>query len=106
MASITQDLKFKQAVIQYSLKHGVTAAAKRYKRTRQWIANTAVYAETQRKSRTKPPQGQRNVLCKENVLQPGRLQQAIKEIHERVQQLPDEPPGLEVAQRIPRTILF
>ena len=37
MASITQDLKFKQAVIQYSLKHGVTAAAKRYKRTRQWI---------------------------------------------------------------------
>ena len=37
MASITQDLKFKQAVIQYSFKHGVTAAAKRYKRTRQWI---------------------------------------------------------------------
>ena len=61
-------------------------------------ADTAVYADTQRKSRTKPPQGQRNVLCKENVLQPGRLQQAIKEIHERVQQLPDAPPGLEVPQ--------
>ena len=37
MISITQDLKFKQAVVEYSFKHGVTAAAKRYKRTRQWI---------------------------------------------------------------------
>ena len=37
MASITQDLRFKQAVVEYSFKHGVTAAAKRYKRTRQWI---------------------------------------------------------------------
>ena len=37
MASITQDLRFKQAVIEYSFKHGVTSAATRYKRTRQWI---------------------------------------------------------------------
>ena len=37
MASITQDLRFKQAVIEYSFKHGVTRAATRYKRTRQWI---------------------------------------------------------------------
>ena len=54
--------------------------------------------KAERKSRTKPSQGQRNVLCKENVLQPGRLQQAFKEVHERVQQLPDAPPGLEVPQ--------
>lgn len=27
MASITQDLRFKQAVIEYSFKHGVTRAA-------------------------------------------------------------------------------
>ena len=37
MASITQDLRFKQAVIEYSFKYGVTRAATRYKRTRQWI---------------------------------------------------------------------
>ena len=37
MASITQDLKFKQAAITYSLKYGVTKAATRYKKTRQWI---------------------------------------------------------------------
>ena len=37
MISITQDLKSKQEVVEYSFKHGVTAAAKRYKRTRQWI---------------------------------------------------------------------
>ena len=37
MASITQDLRFKQAVIEYSFKYGVTHAATRYKRTRQWI---------------------------------------------------------------------
>ena len=30
MASITQDLRFKQAVIEYSFKHGVTRAATRY----------------------------------------------------------------------------
>ena len=27
MISITQDLKFKQTVVEYSFKHGVTAAA-------------------------------------------------------------------------------
>lgn len=37
MASITQDLRFKQAVIEYSLAHGVTKAAVRYRKTRQWI---------------------------------------------------------------------
>ena len=30
MNKITQDMRFKQAVIEYSLKHGVTAAAIRY----------------------------------------------------------------------------
>ena len=33
MKSITQDLKFKQAVIDYSFNHGVTNAAIRYKKT-------------------------------------------------------------------------
>ena len=37
MNKITQDMRFKQAVIEYSLKHGVTAAAIRYKTTRQNI---------------------------------------------------------------------
>ena len=33
MKSITQDLKFKQAVIDYSFNYGVTNAAIRYKKT-------------------------------------------------------------------------
>ena len=37
MNKITQDMRFKQAVIEYSLKHGVTKAAIRYKTTRQNI---------------------------------------------------------------------
>ncbi len=37
MKSITQDLRFKEAVIKYSLEYGVTVAAIRYKTTRQWI---------------------------------------------------------------------
>ncbi len=42
MASITQDLRFMQAAIEYSFKHGVTRAATRYKLTRQWIYYTTV----------------------------------------------------------------
>ena len=37
MNSITQDIIFKQSVVEYSLKHGVTAAAKRYKQHRKTI---------------------------------------------------------------------
>ena len=37
MHKITQDMRFQEAVIEYSLKHGVTAAAIRYKTTRQNI---------------------------------------------------------------------
>ena len=37
MNNITQDLYFKQSVIEYSLKHGVTAAAIRYKQHRKTI---------------------------------------------------------------------
>ena len=37
MDKITQDMRFKQVVIEYSLKNGVTAAAIRYKTTRQNI---------------------------------------------------------------------
>lgn len=36
MNSITQDIVFKQSVVEYSLKHGVTAA-KRYKQHRKTI---------------------------------------------------------------------
>ena len=35
MNKITQDMRYKQAVIEYSLKHGVTRAAIRYKTSRQ-----------------------------------------------------------------------
>ena len=37
MNSITQDRIFKQSVVEYSLKHGVTEAAKRYKQHRKTI---------------------------------------------------------------------
>lgn len=37
MNSITQDIIFKQSVVEYSLKHGVTEAAKRYKQHRKTI---------------------------------------------------------------------
>jgi transposase InsO family protein len=37
MNKITQDMRFKQVVIEYSYKHGVTEAAKRYKTSRQNI---------------------------------------------------------------------
>ena len=37
MNKITQDMRFKQAVIEYSLKHRVTKAAIRYKTNRQNI---------------------------------------------------------------------
>ena len=37
MNIITQDMRFKQAVIEYSFKHGVTTAAIRYKTSRQNI---------------------------------------------------------------------
>ena len=37
MNSITQDIKFKQSVVEYSFKHGVTAAAIRYKQHRKTI---------------------------------------------------------------------
>ena len=37
MSKITQDMRFKQVVIEYSLKKGVTAAAIRYKTSRQNI---------------------------------------------------------------------
>ena len=37
MNSITQDILYKQSVVEYSLKHGVTEAAKRYKQHRKTI---------------------------------------------------------------------
>lgn len=37
MSTITQDMRFRQAVIEYSLKNGVTKAAIRYKLNRQYI---------------------------------------------------------------------
>lgn len=37
MNSITQDIIFKQSVVEYSLKYGVTEAAKRYKQHRKTI---------------------------------------------------------------------
>ena len=37
MKSISQDLLYKEAVIKYWYKYGVTVAARRYKTTRQWI---------------------------------------------------------------------
>ena len=37
MNSITQDITFKQSVVEYSLKNGVTEAAKRYKQHRKTI---------------------------------------------------------------------
>lgn len=36
MNSITQDMRFRQALIEYSFKYGVTKAAIRYKTNRQY----------------------------------------------------------------------
>lgn len=37
MDSITQDMRFRQSLIKYSEKYGVTEAAKKYKTNRQYI---------------------------------------------------------------------
>ena len=37
MNTITQDMKFRQALIKYSYKYGVTKAAIRYKVNRQYV---------------------------------------------------------------------
>ena len=37
MNKITQTIRFRQAVIEYSNKHGVTAAAIRYRVNRQYV---------------------------------------------------------------------
>lgn len=37
MNTITQTMKFRQALVEYSLKHGVTKAAIRYKVNRQYV---------------------------------------------------------------------
>ena len=37
MNTITQTMRFRQALVEYSLKHGVTKAAIRYKTNRQYI---------------------------------------------------------------------
>ena len=37
MNTITQDMRFRQALIKYSFKHGVTKAAIRYKVNRQYV---------------------------------------------------------------------
>ena len=37
MASITQDLRFKQSVLLCSFRYGVSYAARCYKTTRQWV---------------------------------------------------------------------
>ena len=37
MTTITQTMKFRQALVEYSLKHGITKAAIRYKVNRQYV---------------------------------------------------------------------
>ncbi len=37
MKTITQTMKYRQAIIEYSFKHGVTKAAIRYKVNRQYV---------------------------------------------------------------------
>ena len=37
MASITQDMRFRQSLINYSKKHGVTKTAVKYRTNRQYI---------------------------------------------------------------------
>ena len=49
MNSITQDIKFKQSVIKYSYKHGVTAAALVYKMHRKTIYRWRVWFDSKKK---------------------------------------------------------
>ena len=37
MASITQDMKYRHSIVRYAIKHGVTNAAVKYKRNRQYV---------------------------------------------------------------------
>jgi hypothetical protein len=37
MGKITQDKKFRQALLKYAEKYGVTEAARKYKTTRQYV---------------------------------------------------------------------
>ena len=52
MNSITQDILFKQSVVEYSLKYGVTEAAKRYKQHRKTIYRWQEKYDGTRKSLT------------------------------------------------------
>ena len=46
MNIITQTMKFRQSLIEYSLKYGVTKAAIRYKTNRQYICRRKRYDGT------------------------------------------------------------
>ena len=71
MNSITQDIIFKQSVVEYSLKHGVTEAAKRYKQHRKTIYRWREKYDGTRKSlanKSRRPHSHPNQHTKEEIM--------------------------------------
>lgn len=71
MNSITQDIIFKQSVVEYSLKHGVTEAAKRYKQHRKTIYRWIKKYDGTRKSlanKSRRPHSHPNQHTKEEIM--------------------------------------
>lgn len=70
MNSITQDIVFKQSVVEYSLKHGVTQAARRYKQHRKTIYRWREKYDGTRKSladKSRRPHSHPNQHTKEEI---------------------------------------
>ena len=71
MNSITQDIIFKQSVVEYSIKHGVTEAAKRYKQHRKTIYRWREKYDGTRRSlvnKSRRPKHHPNEHTKEEIL--------------------------------------
>lgn len=83
MNSITQDIVFKQSVVEYSLKHGVTEAAKRYKQHRKTIYRWIEKYDGTRKSlvnKSRRPHHHPNEHTKEEITMIKKYRAQNKEV--------------------------
>ena len=67
MNNITQTMRFRQALIEYSLKNGVTKAAIRYKVNRQYVYRWRKRYDGSLQSLKDKSQGQSLILCKPQI---------------------------------------
>ncbi len=83
MNSITQDIVFKQSVVEYSYKHGVTEAAKRYKQHRKTIYRWRQKYDGTRKSlcnKSRRPHSHPNEHTKEEIIMIKKYKAQNKEV--------------------------